>query len=296
MSRIAAVIVCFHPSGEQLSKLIMAVAGEVDEIIIFNNGGLDKAGLPAVACPLKVESRDGENLGIATALNLACEAAWRENCRYVVTFDQDSLPGEAMIATLLEEFEVWRSRGHRVAAIGPQLLDVRGEERRDHPFLMLSRFGARRTVTAGTGQVSQLITSGCLLDLQIWQQGARFDDGLFIDWVDINWCWRLILQGHELLGTTRATLVHELSSGLRETRWLTLTRYGPVRRYFQCRNAVYHLFWVSLPSGGYGFILKNIVSTMISAIRGDDHLWQSLWQCCRGLVHGVKKKMGPFHP
>jgi GT2 family glycosyltransferase len=114
--------------------------------------------------------------------------------------------------------------------------------------------------------------------------------------VDINWCWRLLLRGYTILGTARGTLVHELSSGLRETRWITLTSYGPVRRYFQCRNAVYHLLWVKMPSGGNGFMLRGILSTMISAIRADNRPWQSFWQCCRGIAHGIGRKMGPYRP
>lgn len=296
MSRVAAIIVCFHPDGKQLSNLVTTVASAVDEIIIFNNGGLYESALPAVACQLKIESRDAENLGVATALNLACEVACRDGCRYAVMFDQDSLPDDAMIPVLLEELRAWQARGHRVAAIGPQLVDVRGGERRTHPFLLLSKSGAHRIAVQGTRQVSQVITSGCLIDLRVWLEGARFDDGLFIDLVDINWCWRLVSRGYVVLGTTRATLVHELSGGLRETRWLTLTRYGPVRRYFQCRNAVYHLLWVPLPSGGSRFMLKSIASTMIASIRADDFPWQSLWQCCRGLAHGVGRKMGAFRP
>lgn len=296
MSRVAAIIVCFHPDREQLSRLVTAVAAQVDEIILFNNGGLNEAVLPATACRLRVESRGGENLGMATALNLACEVACRDDCRYAVTFDQDSLPSDFMITALFKELTAWRAAGHRVAAIGPRLVDVRGGESRAHPFLVLKRFGVHRIAARGTHQVSQLITSGCLFDLQVWSEVERFDEKLFIDLVDINWCWRLLLRGYTILGTARGTLVHELSSGLRETRWITLTSYGPVRRYFQCRNAVYHLLWVKMPSGGNGFMLRGILSTMISAIRADNRPWQSFWQCCRGIAHGIGRKMGPYRP
>lgn len=294
MSRVAAIIVCFHPDGEQLSRLVTAVAEEVNEIIIFNNGGLDEAGLPVVACPLKVESRDGENLGVATALNLACEVAWRKDCRYAVTFDQDSQPDSAMIPALLAELQHWTRDGGRVAAIGPQLVDVRDGAEKTAPFLWISRFRCRKVTAEGTQPVSLLITSGCLLDLDVWKSVARFDDALFIDFVDHNWCWRVAAQGYVVLGTTKVRMVHELSDGVKTAGGATLTMYGPTRRYFQCRNAVYHLFHYPFSVGRARFELRTIAHTLLSAALADTARWPSLWQCLRGLGHGVGGRLGPF--
>jgi rhamnosyltransferase len=297
MRSVAAIVVCFHPDPDKLGRLIAALDEAVGEIIVFDNGGLDPAALPQLAeGRIRVLSRGGDNLGVATALNLACQQAWEDGYRYAVTFDQDSLPAKEMVAVLLAELQAWQHGGSKVAAIGPQLVDVRAGARKTARFLVVSRLGRQSVAREGTQPVSFLITSGCLFDLRVWALEARFDDRLFIDLVDLNWCWQLAGRGYTILGTTKTTLVHELSGGLKETRWITLTRYGGARRYFQCRNGVYHLLHVSLSPGGKLFVLKYIVSTMISAAWADDTPRASLWQCLRGLAHGALRKMGPFRP
>lgn len=296
MNRVAAIIICFHPDSEKLARLIASIAEAVDEIIIFNNGGLDEERLPAAATKISIETRGGHNLGIASALNIASEAAWRSGCRYAVTFDQDSHPEKSMIPILLAELQDWQARGHLVAAIGPQLVDVRAGVAKTSPFVQTSRRDSKYLAGEGTQPVSLLITSGCLFDLEIWKTVTRFDDRLFIDYVDFNWCWRLAGHGYQLLGTTKARMRHELSGGLKPLGRLVLTKYGPVRRYFQCRNAVYHLLYEPTSLGAKRFVMKNIATAMIAAAYADDAVAKSLWQCFRGCIHGVFKKLGPFRP
>lgn len=296
MSHVAAIIICFHPDREKLARLIGSIAEAVDEIILFNNGGLDEEYLPAVTTKISIETRGGQNLGIATALNIASEAARRSGCRYAVTFDQDSHPEKSMIPVLLAELQGWQARGHLVAAIGPQLVDVRAGGAKTSPFVQTSKLDSKNLAGEGTQPVSLLITSGCLFDLEVWRTAARFDDRLFIDYVDFNWCWRLAMHGYQLLGTTKARMRHELSGGLKPLGRLILTKYGPVRRYFQCRNAVYHLLHEPIPLGAKRFVMRNIATTMIAAAYADDAVAKSLWQCLRGCVHGVFKKLGPFRP
>lgn len=296
MTSVAAIIICFHPDHERLAALIATIAGSVDEIILFDNGGLDAKALPAVGVRLRVEARGGENLGVATALNLACELASQGGCKYAISFDQDSTPDEAMISQLLTELQDWQGRGERVAAIGPQVVDVRDGTERSPPFLWISRYRCRQVTGHGTQPVSLLITSGCLFDLNVWKTVAKFDDKLFIDLVDHNWCWRLAASGYDVLGTTKVRMVHELSSGLKKAGRATLTMYGPVRRYFQCRNATYHLLYEPFTLGKMRFLVRSTVLTVASAAFADKAPWVALWQCVRGTIHGACRMMGPFRP
>jgi len=294
MSRLGAIIVCFHPDAQKLSRLISVLVEAVDVVILFNNGGLDEKSLPVVGNRLRVEARGGRNLGLALALNLACEVAWNDGCRYVVTFDQDSLPEKSMISILLAELQEWQRRTPKVAAIGPQLVDVRSGTARTSAFVKASKFPGESIAEGETKPVFLLITSGCLLDLEVWATAAKFDDRLFIDYVDLNWCWRLARHGYIVLGTTKTRMEHELSMGLKQLGPITLTKYGPVRRYFQCRNAVYHLLYERLPPGAKRFAFKNLITTVIAAVCADEAVAKSLWQCWRGAVDGARKKLGPF--
>lgn len=290
--RIAAIIICFHPDREKVGKLVSAIADGVDEILLFDNGGLDAASLPSTG-KHKILTRNGQNLGVAAALNLACEAAWQSGCRYAASFDQDSLPDATMIPVLLQELRDRQNQGHPAAAIGPQLVDQRQGTAHLHPFIQITDAGMVEMRFEGTQQVSLLMTSGCVFDLQIWN-AIRFEDGLFIDFVDTDWFLRLTAQGYEVLGTTKTCMAHEQSSGIRVVAGFALAQYSPLRRYYQCRNSTWHYFYGPRSRGIRKFLLKNWIMLLMAAVCVDEAPIKSLWQCIRGTFHGVRAKLGPF--
>jgi len=293
MNRVAAVIVCYYPDEAKLTRLILAIHESVDLIVMIDNGGVDARGPRALSDKIRVESRGGINLGVASALNLGCDIATNQGCRYAISFDQDSHPGREMIHVLLAELQEFQSRGHKVAAIGPQLKDERGDSPHMMGFVRFTRFGFNTWRGAGTEPVDMLITSGCLMDLSAWQDDGRFNDALFIDFVDHNWCWRLARRSYLFLGTGRTIMSHELSNGVKKTSRGSLNTYSPVRRFYQCRNAVYHLLHEPLNYPQRRFTVRILYFTVLSALYSDPQTLQSLRACLRGFVHGMLKKLGP---
>lgn len=294
MNSISSIIICFHPDFKKLNRLIESIEASVDQIIVFDNGGLDVNELNFKSGKVKVESR-GSNLGIATALNIGCDIALRSGCRFIVTFDQDSAPEKSMIPTLLQEFLRFQGRGRKVAAIGPQLIDVRSGQSVFIPFVKFTSYWYEEWVGEGTQPVSQLITSGCLVNLSAWADGNKFNEKLFIDFVDNNWCWRVVKKGYMVLGTSRARMAHELSDQIKKANRYSLNQYGPTRRYFQARNAVYHLFYEDLLLAQKLYVLKSLAVMFVSVLFYDLKSMQSFRQYVRGVVHGVIRRVGPFH-
>jgi rhamnosyltransferase len=290
LSSLAAIVVCFYPDAEKLSRLVTRISPSVRLVILFDNGGLDINCLPKVEVEIHVESRR-VNVGVATALNQACQVAVQRGMHYAVSFDQDSLPAPEMIEVLMSEMRLARSDGIRVAAIGPQIRDVRDGKMWHSAFARTAGWIPEKWHGSGTEEVSLLLTSGCLFDLTAWQT-IPFDDQLFIDYVDHNWCWRLAKHGYKVLGTTKTFLMHELSDGLRSFGKRALGRYSPIRRYFQFRNAVYHLLYFPMPLGGKLFVMRNIISMLASVIFLDNSCGLSLKQSMRGVMHGVCKSFG----
>jgi rhamnosyltransferase len=293
MNSILSVIICFHPNVKKLNRLITSIEAGVGQIILFNNGGLDESELIIKSSKVIVESR-GQNIGLAAALNIGCDIAVKNGIKFLIAFDQDSNPGEGMIPILQAELLEWHAKDPRVVAIGPQLVDERGGKRVTSPFVQFRRFGFNKWSGDGVQSVSQLITSGCMIDLRIWDKTNRFDDKLFIDFVDNNWCWRMIRKGHIILGTTSVSMPHEISERIEKRINFSTNTYSPERRYFQVRNAVYHLFYESLSMAQKIYVLKALVVTFTSAQISDEYRMRSILQCLRGLLHGVAKKLGPY--
>ncbi|SDI11402.1 rhamnosyltransferase [Paraburkholderia phenazinium] len=291
---ILAIIICFKPNHERLRGLIDAISGSVGRIVLFDNGGLDVAKLACTGAEkIQVES-PGENVGLATALNFACEYGAKNGYRFLISFDQDSTPPAEMIPILERELLAYQAKNARAIAIGPQLVDVRDGKEMISPFVRFGKIGISKWSGDGTEPVSQLITSGCMVDLSVWGTENRFNDELFIDYVDNNWCWRMTRKKYLVLGTSRARMPHELSEEIKESSYISLNKYGWIRRYFQMRNGVYHLAHESLSLAQRLYVLRAMIVVFLSSVISDERPLQSVWQCMRGAAHGLVGRMGAY--
>lgn len=294
MNSVSSIIICFYPDIAKVNKLIKIIEANVGQIIVLNNGGLDENLLDFENKKVRVESL-GENIGIATGLNIGCDIAMKSGYRFIISFDQDSTPEKNMVQNLVKEYLACEASGQKVAAIGPQLIDVRNGKTVFIPFVKFTSYWYDEWVGEGTQPVSQLITSGCLVDLNAWADGNKFNDELFIDFVDNNWSWRVVKKGYIILGTTKARMVHEISDQIKKTNRYSLNRYGPMRRYFQARNAVYHIFYENLSLAQKFYVLKSLIVIFISILFSDLESIKSLQQYARGVIHGFIRRLGSFH-
>ncbi|MQR01325.1 glycosyltransferase family 2 protein [Glaciimonas soli] len=297
MNSVAAIIICFNPDCNCLLNLIRAIDSEVELIIIINNGGLsneDIKSLKAGSDKLNVVCND-ENLGVATALNIGCGVANEGDYRFAVSFDQDSAPEKGMITTLLNELVEYKNTDCKAVAIGPQIVDMRGNDIVYMPFIKFSNFQIKKWYgeeKKETQPVSHVITSGCLLDVGIWSKNMKFDNRLFIDLVDTNWCWNAIRHNYVVLGTTKAHMVHELSEKITKISKFSLSSYSPIRRYYQLRNSIYQIFHEPLMISQRIYLFKTILNGIFSSIFSDKFPLKSLRYGMRGLVDGCIGKLG----
>ena len=88
------------------------------------------------------------------------------------------------------------------------------------------------------------ITSGALTKAQIYKNVGGYDEKLFIDLVDHDYCLSLNKKGFKILQVDSAILIHNLGESV-EKRVLGLkmipTNHSPLRRYYMSRNR--HYIW-----------------------------------------------------
>lgn len=289
---VLAIVICFYPDHQKLIRLIEAIGFGGGGVIVFDNGGLDRDALVDVSSKVRIFSL-GRNVGLGEALNYGCDEGVRAGYRFIVSFDQDSSPSPEMISVLKRELLAYQAWDPRAIAIGPQLLDCRNGKNHVMPFIRFKGLKAERWSGGGTQPVSHLITSGCLIDLGCWGAVDRFLGDLFIDYVDNNWSWRTGRRGYVLLGTSLAAMPHEISEGVEKKGFFSLNKYSPFRRYFQVRNSVYHILYERLTFAQRLYVLRGLAVVMASSLASDASRHQSVWQCVRGLGHGLIGRLGP---
>jgi rhamnosyltransferase len=220
---------------------------------------------------------------------------------YVTTLDQDSEPAVGQIAALTRAIEELGSMGRKVAAAGPCIVDLRAATQFEHPFVR-RRMGwptaVRCTPDTQYIEADFLITSGSVISVAAYFGVGRYDPDLFVDYTDMEWCFRALRRGYGLFGVCSVTMPHELSTGAAATALgMTILGYSPIRRYYYARNAVLlcgrshvAMGWKArLLLGVIGRLLLLPIAVKFSAGWTEDWLMLS-----RGLIDGIRGIGGPY--
>ena len=238
---VCAVIVSYHPEPAAIAALIEVMTRQVGAVVLVDNASDDDW---QAALGERLAMRDGallgqsRNVGLAAAQNIGIDWARSNGYHYVLLLDQDSEPGEGMVASLLQTLQMLAATS-RVAAVGPRFHDVR--EDRDAPFVRIG-FPLNRKLwcEVATQHIACdfLISSGALIPLDVLDQVGPMDAGLFIDNVDLEWGFRAQAKGYALYGVCAATMHHRLGDGRRALPFGSgqVVVHGPLRLYYMMRN------------------------------------------------------------
>jgi rhamnosyltransferase len=248
--QVAGVVVAHHPDLPALEQLLAAARPQLAALVVIDNTPAGAA-VRIPATPGVEHVALGFNAGVAAGLNQGCAWARAKGARFVLMFDQDSVPAADMLDRLIRAWNAAQAAGIRVAAVGPRFTDSRGAP--VYPFL---RVGVLRNQVLAPRPGDEfvrsdtLITSGCLVSLEALDDVGAMDETLFIDNVDLEWGFRAQRRGWALIGAPRATLEHHLGDDhVRAPLWARLfgkqvaIRHGPARLYYITRNRI-RLYWM----------------------------------------------------
>ncbi|HUQ29265.1 MAG TPA: glycosyltransferase family 2 protein [Usitatibacter sp.] len=240
--RIASITVAFNPDPSRIAAQVAALRGQVDEIVIVDNGSDAAAAeslraLQTTATAQVQLARLAENAGVAGGFNEGIAAALDRGCDYVLLLDHDSVPTPGMVAALLEAHRQGSTRG-LVAAVGPRVRDSR--DGHEFPFIRLGWIHNRRLRCAdesGLVECDFLISSGSLISRESVERIGKLDASLFVDYVDLDWCSRARARGYSLYGACGARLQHQLGETPRTVLGgVRVLVHAPERTYYITRN------------------------------------------------------------
>lgn len=226
---VCAVIVTYHPGLAMFEDLRNALA-EVQGLVVVDNGSSPSEidALRTVACDLGFHLiENGQNLGIAEGLNQGVRWAKDHGYQWVLLFDQDSKIVDSFVA---EMFHTWLGHPKRelLVSIHPRYKDPQ-----------TSSFG-RYAPRAPDGSPLWSMTSGALMPTWIFDKIGWFASEFFIDWVDIEYCFRIRAAGY-LIAESQAILLHDPGVPV----WSSFlgvkfrpSHHNAVRRYYMSRNRV----------------------------------------------------------
>jgi rhamnosyltransferase len=226
MQKVAAVVVLYNPE-DTVIKNLNSYVDQVDKLYVIDNS--DKVNNYLIEQIMSIKGVDytwnKKNLGIAQALNLGARKAIEEKFDYLLTMDQDSEAPPLMVSNLLDCFLV----NDKVASVAPLLLSPAGRK-------------VKIKIDEPCEQVLTVWTSGNLLNLEIFKVTDGFRDDFFIDYVDHEFCLRLIRLGFKIYLCHKVTVKHHLGN-IEEInlffRKIYPTHHSPLRLYYRTRNRFY---------------------------------------------------------
>ena len=298
--KTAAVIVGYNPEYAVMYQLLDSVSTQVDTLILIDNGGAE------AFCAFEVNGAvnfiyidAGRNTGLGCGLNIGCRIAIEQGSDYIALFDQDSAPPHDLIANLLSSHLGIAEKQINCAAIGPVYYDRREHDIKyfnfyrevDDNITTISPLSSDERMI----QVDALITSGMLIRSSVLSNGLYFDEGLFVEYTDSEWCFRVRHAGYQLFADMHVVMPHTpAESPAVRLFGLSFYRYSPVRRYYWYRNTLILLKSKMFSSRWkrrlfIGLCLRFVINIII-----DKNRPSSGRMMIRGMWDGLFNKSGPY--
>ena len=282
IKNIPIIIVTYNPSDNNIKTINM----NSNDFIIVDNSESIKLDLnkyiinPNLIYILK----NNDNLGIAKALNIGCQFALDNGYKWLITMDQDSIITYDIIQQMID-FANKSSQINNIAIISPRHI------MQDDIKVKVVNEEAEFSEGIST------MTSGNLLNLEIWQKLGGFRDDLFIDMVDVDYYCKSILHGYRVITLNHLYMKHMLGN-LRVKKILgkqiKIYSHSYIRKYYQVRNGliIYKRYRKLIPQ--IGIVGKFLINMLVTLPFEEDRL-RKLKYMLKGFIDFVNNKTGKLY-
>lgn len=232
--KVAGVVVLYNPD-EKVMDNIKSYINDLDKLYVVDNS--DKKNLSLNFDDKKIEYiSNGGNKGIAYALNVGAMRAYSEKFDWLLTMDQDSKFVDGHFKKMISYVKEYKSNN----LISESL---------NFEFDKVGVISAlQRTKVNEADELQGLnfplvvMTSGNLINLNIYNEIGGFNEDYFIDCVDFDYCLKVKKNFYEVIQLYSVELEHNLGD-IKEINFfgkhLHVTNHNYIRRYYISRNRHY---------------------------------------------------------
>lgn len=298
--RVFCVIVTYYPQADQLQQVLGSITQQTPhtlhtpQIILVDNTPTPQGKINTHTSNATVQCINlGENLGIATAQNKGIHQALAQGADVVWISDQDTIYPPDFLHYMLGALHTCKAQGLRLGALAPSYFDT--HKGAVQAFVRHAPFTQFFVPQPGLHRVSHAIASGTFIPAKALNQVGLMQDNLFIDWVDLEWCWRAKNQyGYDTVCTGDVVIQHTLGDGFVQFLGRKVSFRSPLRHYYMVRNAVHlalHSRSATVPIR-LEIFAKALVWTFVFPLIAPSNKRQHLRATLAGLWDGLCNRMG----
>ncbi len=283
--RIAAVVILYHPDHSVVSN-IKTYYDYIEKIMVFDNTETEPLLKEELLKFQRIEYyHDYKNEGIAKRLNAGAAMSIEQQFDWLLTMDQDSKFSVEAIKNYFRCFGQYENK-ENVAVFGTRY----------------TRMKKASPEECKPTEIHELITSASLLNLKLYKTIGSFDEALFIDSVDHDYCIRARLKGFSLIKFSNIHILHEVGKQVYKSSVKTLFIFkkkkeihSPLRCYYMYRNLLY---LEKKHKDTTGTIMKTVRKIVINQIKACIFYGRDSWKIIRYLFAAYNDfkmmKMGKF--
>ncbi|MFT3737374.1 MAG: hypothetical protein QM786_01315 [Breznakibacter sp.] len=281
--KLCTIIVLFHPNVEDLVLSLPTFNNETDGVILWKNSIINDDCKKVISSYNNLMVAGNENnLGIATALNRSIQLAKQNGFSHVLTMDQDSYFDEGLILQYRSKINSFSYDDIGVFGINPIQLDT---------YLFKKEHRAL--------EVSDTITSGSIFKISNFERTGYFEDDLFIDAVDYEYCYRAKSQfGLRTIVFSDILMHHRVGHSEKTKLGFSKNNYSAFRMYFIIRN---HLtIWKRYPEifphrYRVTLIKDHILFRAVKIILFEKNKLKKIKSIIMGIYHFIIGKLGFYN-
>lgn len=221
MIKLSGVVVWYNPTKEDIEN-IYSYLDNIDKLYIIDNSKTEHT--IEFNNPKIEYIFNGENKGIAEALNIAAKKSILSGYKWLLTMDQDSKMNNDIFKAFNETAQQFDVK--TIGIISPwhntKIIEEKPAKRYSKPL--------------------EVMTSGNFVNLDILQKTGYFDEKLFIDGVDIEYGLRLNSLGYSIIQMNNVAMEHNLGNIQYHTflgKKFMCTNHNYIRQYYMARNYRY---------------------------------------------------------
>ncbi len=272
-------IVLYNPDVQRLKQNIEALYTLIGwkRIVLVDNASDNKAEVKALWGNHKDFAwiENSENMGVAAALNQIMSLVELMGGGWCLTMDQDSVAGEGLV----EEYRKFMADG-----IGMLTCRVK-----DRNFGWMYSSKCEKNVE----EIEYCITSGSFLSVEAWKSARGFNEDLFIDGVDYDFCFRMRAAGYSVVRVYGAYLLHEVGHAKKVCLWgrgAMVLNHSPLRLYYIARNYLY----IGFTYGAFGHWAFEVFKRFLLVVLYEEGRLKKMKYMCKGICHACVGRLGKY--